>query len=205
MAAAAPVSQIELSRLLDFSTAAIRAWEAQGCPVEQRAKRKGEANLYSVASVVRWREQQAALSASGNLAAMDMEEAKRRKLAAEAALVEIDLARKRAEVVDVSVIAAVVGGALSACRARLLGIGASVAPRLQLASDTASRKEMIDDAINEALHEISGPAFEFSGGTDGDGQESVECGFFGADAAAAEDDAERVGGRKPRSLGRKLG
>lgn len=201
MAEAPPVSQVELASLLGLSTAAIRAWERQGCPVESKAKRKGDPTLYSVAAVVRWREQQAALAASGDLAAMDMEEARRRKLAAEAALVEIDLARRRGEVVEVAVIAAEVGSALSACRARLLGVGASVAPRLELAPDTASRKEMIDDAINEALDEISGPAFEFASGAEGDDQEGDRDTPVGADAPAAASDAERVGRRKPRPLG----
>lgn len=201
MAEAALVSQVELGSLLEKSTAAIRAWERQGCPVAQKARRKGEATLYSVAAVVEWREKQAALSASGDLAAMDMEEAKRRKLAAEAALVEIDLARKRGEVIEVAVVAAEIGGALSACRARLLGVGSSVAPRLELAPDTAARKEMIDDAINEALDEISGPAFEFAGGSDGDGPEGDPGDSGGADAPAAAADAERVGRRKPRPVG----
>jgi len=203
--AIAPISQIELSRLLDVKPATIRAWEARGCPIEHKAQKKGEASLYSVAEVVRWREAQAAMAASGDLSAMDMEEAKRRKLSAEAALVEIDLAKARGNVVEVAVAAKEIGDALSACRSRLLGVGASVAPRLDLAPDTASRKEMIDDAINEALDEISSTAFEFASGSEGDSPEGDQDPAEGADAPAAEADVERVGRRQPHAVGRKLG
>lgn len=155
----AVVNQTEIARLLDVTPKTIRAWEVQGCPVEAPSTRRGAPALYSVAAVVQWREEVAARAASGALAAMDMEEARRRKLAAEAALVELDLAKRRDEVVEMPITAEEVGAGLSAVRARLMAIGATVAPKLILAADTASRKEIIDDEVNQALAEISGPDF----------------------------------------------
>lgn len=193
MAEAAPVSQIELSRLLDVRPATIRAWVSQGCPVQEKARKAGQASKYSVAEVVRWREAQAAMAASGDLDAMDVEEARRRKLAAEAAIVEIDLAKRRGEVVEISLVAKEIGAGLSACRSRLLSVGAATAPKIELAPDAASIKEIVDDAISEALDEISSASFEFGGDAEGDDQEIVQGPSDNADEAAAEADPKRMG------------
>lgn len=159
------VTQIELAELLGVTPKTIRAWERQGCPIEEKGKR-GRPSRYSVAEVVRWREEQVRLAAAGDLSAMDMEEARRRKLAAEAAAAELALARERDEVVAIEIVAKEVGAALAACRSRLLQVGAKVAPQCELTPDAASVKELIDDAIFEALDEISGNAVEYAGALD---------------------------------------
>jgi phage terminase Nu1 subunit (DNA packaging protein) len=182
------VSQLQLAELLGVTPKTIRAWERQGCPVERKARR-GLPSQYSVAAVFRWREEQARLAASGNLDAMDMEEAKRRKLAAEAAAAELSLARERDEVVEIDLVSKEVGTALAACRSRLLQVGAKVAPQCELTPDAASVKELIDDAIYEALDEISGDALEYAGAPDGDGADGAEEASRNDDEATAEADA----------------
>ena len=160
------VSQTELALIFGVSRQSVRAWEARGCPVERKAQRKGEPSRYSVAAVLRWREEQAAMAAV--LGALDMNAARRRKPAAQATLAEIELAKIRGEVVEISAVAEKFGDALSAVRARLLALGSTLAPRLELATDVASRKEMIEDALKEALEPISGPVSEFLGGRSDD-------------------------------------
>ena len=160
------VNQLELAGLLDVTAKTIRAWERQGCPVEVKSSKRGVPSQYRVSDVVRWREEQARLAASGDLDAMDMEEARRRKLAAEAATAELALARAKGEVVDLVLVTREVYGALANCRARIMTVGAKVAPRLEFAEDIAARKEIVDDAIIEALDEISGDTFEFGSGPD---------------------------------------
>jgi len=159
------LKQVELAELLGVTPKTIRAWERQGCPFEEKGKR-GRPSRYNVADVVAWREEQVRLAAAGDLDAMDMEEARRRKLAAEAAAAELALARERDEVVEIELVSKEVGAALAACRSRLLQVGAKVAPECELTPDAASVKEMIDDAIFEALDEISGDALEYAGAPD---------------------------------------
>lgn len=182
------VSQLQLAELLGVTPKTIRAWERQGCPVERKSKR-GLPSQYKVADVFRWREEQARLAASGDLDAMDMEEARRRKLAAEAAAAELALARERDEVVEIELVSKEVGAALAACRSRLLQVGAKVAPQCELTPDAASVKEMVDDAIYEALDEISGDALEYAGAPDGDGADGSEAAARNDDEAAAEANA----------------
>lgn len=194
------VSQVQLAGIFGVKTDTIRAWERAGCPVESKGT-KGIASQYKPADVIRWREEQAALAASGDLSKLDMNEARRRKIAAEAANSEIDLARKRGDLVEVSIIAVDVGDALAAVVARLQAIGARLAPMLELATDMASRKEMIDSAINEALHDISRPDFGLFGEPAGDVSESDPSSGDGADAPAREAQRQRMGRPEPRPFG----
>lgn len=187
------MSQIELARLFDVRPATVRAWTRQGCPVEKKSEKAGQATLYRPAEVIRWREEQARMAASGDLDAMNMEEAKRRKLAAEAASAELALARDKAEVVAVSLVAKEVGSALAACRSRLLQVGSKVAPHWELVEDAAAAKELIDDAIYEALDAISDDAFAFGGEAAGDAAEDDAGASDLAHEIAAEADPERMG------------
>jgi phage terminase Nu1 subunit (DNA packaging protein) len=181
---AEPVNQLGLADMLGVDPKTIRAWERQGCPIERKSRRRGDPTLYSVAAVSRWREAQAALAASGDLAAMDMEEARRRKLAAEAAIAELELEQKRGRVVEVEEAAQEFEHLLSSLRGRLLPIGSTVAPRLVLAQDAAAMLEIVDDAVIEALHEISGSPHDY---LRPEGTESeVRGGPLGEDDASAE-------------------
>ncbi|SMC42862.1 Phage DNA packaging protein Nu1 [Fulvimarina manganoxydans] len=187
------VSQIALAELLDVTPKTVRAWERQGCPVEVKSRKRGQPSEYLVADVVRWREQQAALAASGDLSAMDMDEAKRRKLAAEAAMAEIVLDKERGEIAEIATIMGVVGKGLESCRARLLGISSKIAPILAMETDATTAKEIVDDAIHEALNEISGPAFAFADEAEGDGEEGADGSFDEPDDAASNAHPKRMG------------
>lgn len=194
------VNQLELARLLGVDPGTIRTWQRQGMPIEKASTRRGDPNQYSVPAVVRWREEQARLAASGDLNAMDMEEARRRKLAAEAATAELALDERRGVVVEVGVVMEEVGRGLDSCRARLLGIGSKLAPMIAIETDAAVCKRMVDDAVNEALHELSGPAFELPSGPAGDNSEGAEESSEGAVHAAADSKPQRVGRRKSRPV-----
>lgn len=166
------VSQMQLAGIFGVKTDTIRAWERMGCPVEHRGGR-GLASAYRPADVIRWREEQATLAAAGDVSKLDLNEARRRKTVAEAALAEIDLARARGEIAEVSIMTRELGNALAATLARLMAVGAKLAPTLEFATDAASRKNMIDDAIAEAVHDISSPDFSFFGSPEGDDPEGA--------------------------------
>ena len=60
-------------------------------------------------------------------------------------------------------IAKTVGAALATTRARLLQIGAKVAPMADVRPDAANVRAVIDDALHEALEPIAPEAFDFLG------------------------------------------
>ena len=148
------VSQSEICRLLNVTPTTVQAWTRKGCPNVAKGGR-GKASSYRVSDVVRWREEQARLAATGDINAMDMEEARRRKLAAEAASAEIDLDLKRGVVVEVDVALDEVGRGLDACRSKLLSLASRLAPQVAAEDDVPKCKALISEAINEALSELS--------------------------------------------------
>ena len=164
------VSQTQLAGIFGVKTDTIRAWERQGCPVERKGGR-GVAAQYRSADVIRWREEQSMLAAAGNVAKLDLNEARRRKTVAEAALAEIALLKSQGELVELSIMRRELGDALRASLARLTAVGPKLAPMIGLATDVACRQEMIDAAILEAIHDISSPDFSFFRSADGEDPE----------------------------------
>ncbi len=101
---AAAVNQLELAAILGVTTVTVRTWEREGCPVLEKGK-SGRASLYRVSEVFAWhsdwrlaKERAKARTASGEQ--LDYEEARRRKLAAEAQIAELELERHSGALVD---------------------------------------------------------------------------------------------------------
>lgn len=183
----------EASGLLGVHRNTLAGWLKQGCPYVARADRaRGVEWELSLPDIVAWREARAVQAAIGDVALLSLDEAKKRKVAAEAALAELELARQRHEVVDITAVEKVVSDEYTACRARLLAIPHKVAPLLDAVTGLAERRDLIEQSITEALRELS------SGGSLGDdeAEDGAAPGAEGTPEAAAEADSQRVGGRK---------
>jgi len=85
----------EVAELFGVNDRTIRLWVRRGCPFLQKGGRGGRAWQFETSDVIGWREQQAAIAAVGDTAKLDVEEARRRKLAAEAVLSELELAKAK--------------------------------------------------------------------------------------------------------------
>ena len=116
-----------------------------------------------------------------------------RKVAAEASLAELELARAQGVVVEIELVAREVEAALAAGRARLVGIGARTAPLLALEGHAPACQALVDAAVEEALHEIAAglPALEEP--ADADDPLGAAGGVREGDAPAPAADGERVG------------
>lgn len=84
---------------------------------------------------------------------LDLEEARRRKLIAEARLAELELARQSREVVDVATVEALVEEHYATVRQRLRAIPARLAGQLAVPEPAAAR-HVLQQAIEEALAEL---------------------------------------------------
>lgn len=147
------VNQMELAGIFGVSTVTIRAWERKGCPCEERG-RAGVPSKYNTADVARWREEQAVLSASGDTSAMDMEEARRRKVAAEAALAEHELSLRRGEAILIEHIAGIVGEEYDNIRATFTSLPGDIAAELEH-RPAVEIQELLNAKISEILHGLS--------------------------------------------------
>jgi phage terminase Nu1 subunit (DNA packaging protein) len=88
-------------------------------------------------------------------AVVSLDEARQRKLAAEAEMAEIELAKARADVVRIDDVARQWDAILSGVRTRLLALPTKVAPMVAVENDQSIVKEMIEDGVYSALGELA--------------------------------------------------
>lgn len=89
-----------LAEMFDVHRSTISQWIKAGLPIFERGT-TGRAHKFKVADVIHWRNKRAVEAATGNTDLMTADEAKRRKLTAEAGLQEIELAMKQGKVVEI--------------------------------------------------------------------------------------------------------
>ena len=120
-------------------------------------KRKGRSGSdYETSDVIAWIERRKFNGLIGNQDAIDIEEGKRRKMVAEASLVELELLKEQGKVVEIERVADEIGEQLSNFRAKMLSIPSKVSGQVYTAKDIKEIKSILDDAIYEALNEIAG-------------------------------------------------
>lgn len=132
------------------------AWVRRGLPYIQKANRnRGVDWQFDSACVIEWREEQAALNAVGDITALDIDEARRRKVSAEAAICELNLSKARGDVISLAEVSVVWLDIVSAARSRLLSIPAKMAAILSPKSDPMEIRGLLEAEIEESLDELS--------------------------------------------------
>ncbi len=148
------VNRRELADLWGVALTTVDAWIRRGCPVTRRGNRKIPWEFDS-AAVADWRLKQAALDAAGDTRDVSLDEARKRKMAAEAALAELELAKARGEAVSIEDVGQVWEDISASIRARLLPMGGKLAPRVAPMRKRSEVKAAIDAEVHEALDELS--------------------------------------------------
>lgn len=86
---------------------------------------------------------------------MTYDEARTRKVAAEAAIAELELAKIRSELADVSAVVSAWEDVLSALKAKLLSIPTKMGPVFAVDDDALSIQDKLERQIRECLDELS--------------------------------------------------
>lgn len=158
-------NRVELAQFFGVSVMTIDTWIRKGMPIVQRGSR-GVSWEFDTAACAQWRADQAALNAVGDTTSSDMEELKRRKAAAETALVELELSRERGKVIAVEDFDKLLSPMVIAYRSTLLNLPS----KLHQFVDEEAEK-IIDSEIRLALEALSEYEFESlsddAGGDDG--------------------------------------
>jgi predicted permease len=94
-------------------------------------------------------------STGGVILGSSYDEARTRKINAEAEIAELELQRIKATMCFTSDVVKAWESVLHACRAKLLAVPVKMAPIVSSISDTAIVKVKLEDAIREALEELS--------------------------------------------------
>lgn len=161
------VNKADLAQLMGVSTITIGQWVGKGCPYVQKGG-PGKTWVFDVPEVVGWREEQVALQAVGDTKSLDIDEARRRKIAAEAALTELDLSKRRGELVEVEEVAQTVGDDYANLRAKLLSLPVKLAPQAAAITDVTELQSLAESLVHEALEElVSDVIFEAAEGDSG--------------------------------------
>jgi phage terminase Nu1 subunit (DNA packaging protein) len=146
------VTRIEIADLFGVSHTTVDAWIKRGMPVLQRGSR-GKAWQINTAEVSAWLEQRAKESAAGGDQA-DERELKRRKLAAETAKVELELARVRGEVVPLAQLERALANTFAEVKTNLRSVPSRVATAI-IGEETEARiKAVILKEIDQALEAL---------------------------------------------------
>jgi phage terminase Nu1 subunit (DNA packaging protein) len=182
----------ELSNLFAVAPETIRNWVGKGCPALRKSdgKKGGQGWKFATADVIEWRMTQTRREAPKEH--VDIDEAKRRKLAAEAELAEIDAAVKRGELAPISEVAAEFAGMVTAARAKMFSIPTKLAPILASMDQSVEIQAVLDAAMREVVDELAGNG-------EGEGTDAETAGGIVGDVshtheAAAETPGFGVGG-----------
>jgi phage terminase Nu1 subunit (DNA packaging protein) len=147
------VSKGDLATTLGVAINTVTGWVRRGCPYVEKGG-KSKPWIFNTADVVKWREEMAAQAAVGDTSKLDIEEARRRKEAAQAAMIELDLAKRRGEVVEIEEVADAVGDDYANLRAKLLSLPTKLAPQVAGLEDLAKCKAIIEKGVHDALEEL---------------------------------------------------
>lgn len=144
------LNRTELAELLGVTLPSIDLRIRKGMPFDCKGGR-GKPWVFDSSDCVEWEKQQAINNALGDTDTTDTEELKRRKLAAETTIAEIDAAKKRGEVASLIEIERVWSQALIELRTRLRLIPARVSSRVLSLQNESDIKAALLDEVDQAL------------------------------------------------------
>lgn len=154
------VNRKDLSAILGVTPPTIDARIAKGLPVLSRGT-SGQAAQFDTAEVINWMVEQAKQTADASPAEKDgMRELQRRKLLAETEQAELELARKKGEVVPVEEALSAISDAVTILRQRMLTLPRRVAPLILGETDEDVTKSLIEREVLDVLEELSRNALE---------------------------------------------
>ena len=150
------VDTTELAKIFGVSTQTVYNWAKDGCPHAKLDETKGggaaSAFRFETKEVARWREKRVLASANAKSGdTLTKEEAQRRKLSAEAAMAELELAKKCGEVVELNEIERKLSDQFAQLRSSLRKIPERCVIRLVGETDERRIKKIILEEVDGAL------------------------------------------------------
>jgi phage terminase Nu1 subunit (DNA packaging protein) len=182
------VNKRDLAAFLGVSERSLTHWQRAGMPILREGV-YGAANEYSTADVVRWMVQREAAKIRQGESATD--ELARKKTEE----IELRLAEKRGESIPAGEIGPAWTGFVIASRQALRSMAADLAPALALLEGADPMRDLLEEAIDEALRNLATE-------DDAPGTAPAVAGGAGALGAAGADAAVGVGRKAPRAARR---
>jgi len=158
------VNRSQLAELCGVNLSTVDNWVRDGCPFISRPVRQGVGRWeFSVAAVFEWRINRERQAVLGDVVTIDENEARRRKLAAEAGLAELELHMANGAAVAIKDQEKIWVQMVGAARAKLLSLPTKLCRLVAIEVEPAACQALMEDGISEALGELAGfePAEHF--------------------------------------------
>ena len=150
------VSQSSCAEIFGVHRNTVANWIKQGCPFVQKAnKKQGKDWVLDTADVAQWRADKAVQDTVGDTEAATEDELRRRKLAADTQLAELEVGKKRGELIPKDEIEKLLSELVIATRTRLLLVPRRCAVHLIGLSNETEIREIIEAEQLEALTDLS--------------------------------------------------
>ena len=157
------VSTLELAEFMGVHRRTVADWVKQGCPIEKRSQGAGHgSHKFKPKDVVNWLNKRAVMQVTGDddPDIVSAEEAKRRKVLAEAGIQELELVKRKGSVVELSDIQRDLSSKLAEVRSNMLKIPERTALRLVGESDETRIKQVIRGEVLQTLEAIVDYSFD---------------------------------------------
>lgn len=143
------VGKREIAQIFGVAETTVNEWVRRGCPVMQRGG-KGVAWQVNTADVSEWLKKRAVEDIAGDTLA-DESELKRRKLAADTAKAELELAKVKAEVVPLSQLERALANTFAEVKTNVRNVPSRISTTLIGETSETRIKEVIIEEIDLAL------------------------------------------------------
>lgn len=158
------VSQSECAAVFGVHRNTVGNWLKAGCPFIQKAnKKQGKDWILNTAEVAQWRAELAVKNAVGDTKDLDEVELRKRKLAAETTVAEIEAATRRGEVATIETIEKQWTDLVIEVRQRLMQVGKRSAASLVGMKDKREIQAVIEDEIEQCLELLANTSDESDG------------------------------------------
>lgn len=147
------VNKAELCSIMGVTPPTVDGWVRNGCPIKKKGSR-GVAATLNTADVMTWLRDKAREEASGTTLA-DESELKRRKLSAETAMVELELAKARGLVAPLDQVEKMVARAFAEVRAGMRNIPGRVVSTLIGETNERQFKRVMLEEIDQVLEAMA--------------------------------------------------
>ena len=148
------LNRAQVAEMLMVDVVTVDQKVRRGMPYVERGA-KGKQWVFDSAAIIQWERDQAVANAVGDTKKADTEELRRRKLAAETTIAEIEAAKARGEVAELRAVEREWASTYAAFRTRMMQIPARVATSLVGETDERAIKSVLTDEIEEALRTMS--------------------------------------------------
>jgi phage terminase Nu1 subunit (DNA packaging protein) len=149
------VSVPEAGKIFGVSRNQILNWIKDGCPVVEKGERGKQGYVLDTREMTQWREKRAVNNATASMDSMTKEEAQRRKISAEAELAELEIAKKRGDVVLLTEMQSALENEYAEVRSTLRKIPERCVLRVIGMTDEGDIKAIILEEVDNALKLLS--------------------------------------------------